>query len=378
MSDSDAAGSAKPQRTPLFELHQDYDAKLVEFAGYSLPLSYPDGIIGEHRYTREKAGLFDVSHMGQVRLGGEEAAASLERLLPSNVIGLRENRQRYALMTNDRGGIMDDFMITNAGDHLYLVVNATRKTEDVEYLKSRLKGDCVVDVITDRALIAIQGPAAAATMARLAPDAAGLVFMSAARLDLMGLDCLVSRSGYTGEDGFEISVPADAAYDLARALLESGEVRPAGLGARDSLRLEAGLCLYGQDLDESTTPVEAGLEWALSKARRREGARAGGYPGYEVIARQLEAGPERIRVGIRPEGRAPVRGGTELVDNDGHKVGKITSGGYGATVGGPVAMGYIETTASAVNTRLSAMARGKARPVRITRLPFVEPRYYRG
>ena len=351
---------------------------MVDFAGFAMPVNYRDGILKEHAHTREAASLFDVSHMGQIMVCGQEAASALERLLPVDVLGLGEYRQRYALLTNERGGIRDDLMVTNAGGHFFLVVNANRKKEDLAYFESRLEGDCALSVLEDRALIALQGPAAAGAMKRVAPQSCSLAFMQAARIEVAGIDCFVTRSGYTGEDGFEISVPSDAAMELAEALLSEEGVRPAGLGARDTLRLEAGLCLYGQDIDESTTPVEAGLRWALSKSRRPGGERAGGYPGFEVIARQLEAGVARCRVGIVAEGRAPVRAETELVDKSGVKVGKITSGGYGATVGGPVAMAYVETSSGAEDTRLDAIVRGRARPVRVAKLPFVKPRYYRG
>ncbi len=378
MLDKGAEKTARSRKTPLFDLHQQHGAKMVDFAGYSMPINYREGILKEHAHTREAASLFDVSHMGQLSISGEGAAAALERLLPVDLIGLEHNRQRYALITNEGGGILDDLMVTNAGEYFFLVVNASRMKEDLTYFESSLKGKCHLAVIENRALIAIQGPAAAPAMERVAPGSCELLFMRAATLEAAGIECLITRSGYTGEDGFEISVPADAAMELAAALLSGEDVRPAGLGARDTLRLEAGLCLYGQDIDESTTPVEAGLSWALSKARRPGGERAGGYPGFETIARQLEGGVERRRVGIIPEGRAPVRAGTELVDNSGKKVGKITSGGYGASVGGPVAMAYVDTSASAVDTRLDAMARGKARPVRVAKMPFVRPRYYRG
>lgn len=366
------------QTTPLFATHREQGAKMVSFAGYSMPLHFRRGILKEHVHTRTAASLFDVSHMGQLRVSGHDAAEALERLAPANLTGLGVKRQRYVLLTNDRGGILDDLMVTNTGDGFSLVVNASRKAADISYLDSRLEGDCSLEVLDDRALIALQGPAAAAVMGRLSSDSAALVFMTASRIQVAGVDCFVTRSGYTGEDGFEISVAAEDVEALATALLAEEEVEPAGLGARDTLRLEAGLCLYGQDIDESTTPVEAGLTWAVSRARRPGGARAGGFPGDRVIARQLEEGVRRTRVGILPEGRAPVREGTDLVDNSGGRVGMITSGGYGASVGGPVAMAYVETSRSAVETRLDAMVRGKARPVRVARLPFVEPRYYRG
>jgi aminomethyltransferase len=378
MANKNTERTAGSRKTPLFDLHQRYGAKMVDFAGYTMPVSYRDGILREHAHCREAASLFDVSHMGQVVVCGQEAASALERLLPVDLLGLQENRQRYALLTNERGGIRDDLMVTNAGRHFFLVVNANRKKEDLAYLQSGLEGDCSLSVLEDHALIALQGPGAAGVMKRIAPRSCGLAFMQAARMEVAGIGCFVTRSGYTGEDGFEISLPSDAAMALAEAMLSRESVRPAGLGARDTLRLEAGLCLYGQDIDDGTTPVEAGLGWALSKARRPGGERAGGYPGFEVIARQLEAGVARRRVGIVSEGRAPVRAGTELVDKSGRKVGKITSGGYGASVGGPVAMAYVESASSAEDTRLDAIARGKIRPVRVAKLPFIRPRYYRG
>ncbi len=372
------ADSSKPKQTPLTALHRELGARLVPFAGYELPVQYRDGIIKEHQHTRSQAGLFDVSHMGQFRLGGANAAAALERLVPVDILGLSEGRQRYALFTNERGGILDDLMVTNAGDHLFLVVNGACKEQDLAHLRRQLGDGCVIESLTDRALLALQGPMAAAVMARLAPAAAELVFMTAAEVELDGSACFVTRSGYTGEDGFEISVPAGHAEALARRLLAEDEVAPIGLGARDSLRLEAGLCLYGHDIDGTTTPVEASLAWALSKARRRDGARPGGYPGAEVILRQLDEGVERRRVGIRPQGRVPVRDGAELVDAGGKPVGRVTSGGFGATAGGPVAMGYVAATCARPETRLDALVRGKAHPVEVVKLPFVKQRYYRG
>ncbi len=378
MADKNSAESAGWKKTPLFEIHQQYGAKMVDFAGFAMPVNYRDGILKEHTHTRKAAGLFDVSHMGQLKLTGAGAAKALERVLPVDVIGLGKNRQRYALFTNERGGVLDDLMVTNAGSHLYLVVNASRKAEDLAYLESNLDQDCSMEVLDNHALLALQGPAAAGVMKRIAPQSSEIVFMQGGSMEVAGIDCFVNRSGYTGEDGFEISLPAEAAMDLAMALLSQEAVRPVGLGARDTLRLEAGLCLYGQDIDETTTPVEADLRWALSKVRRPGGKRAGGYPGFEVISRQLEDGTERRRVGIVAEGRAPVRAGAELVDKSGRTVGKITSGGYGATVGGPVAMAYVESSYGAEDTRLNAVARDRIRPVRVAKLPFVRQRYYRG
>jgi aminomethyltransferase len=366
------------QRTPLHELHLALGAKMVAFAGYAMPLQYRDGIIKEHRHTRGRAGLFDVSHMGQVRLHGAAAAEAMESLVPVDVVGLAANHQRYALFTSPTGGILDDLMITNAGDHLFLVVNAACKDADFAHLHDGLDGRCEVEELPGRALLALQGPEAGAVMARLAPATRDLVFMTAAEVAVDGIACFVTRSGYTGEDGFEISVPADRAADLARRLLAQDGVRPAGLGARDTLRLEAGLCLYGNDLDAATTPVEAALVWALSKARRAEGARPGGFPGAEVILRQLAEGVRRRRVGLRPEGRAPVREGAELIDAAGRAVGKVTSGLFGPTVEGPVAMGYVETAHAAPGTALRALVRGNPQPLEVIRLPFVQNRYHRG
>ena len=352
-------------------------ARMVPFAGYDMPVQYPTGIIKEHTHTRNHAGLFDVSHMGQVRLAGDDAAAALESLAPVDVAGLAEGRQRYGLFTNDDGGILDDLMITNAGDHLFVVVNAGCKVQDIAHMKSSLSGRCSVEELADRALLALQGPAAGAVMERLAPDTAGMVFMDARAVDLLGMQCFVTRSGYTGEDGFEVSVPADGAEALARELLNQEEVEAIGLGARDSLRLEAGLCLYGHDIDETTTPVEAALSWAIQKIRRAGGAREGGFPGAGVILGQIESGASRKRVGLKPTGRAPVREGAEVLDTDGKPAGRVTSGGFGPTIGGPVAMAYVETALAAPGTALQAMVRGKPHPVTVTRMPFVEQRYRR-
>lgn len=370
--------SGELKQTPLNALHRELGARMVPFAGYEMAVQYPDGIIKEHRHTRDAAGLFDVSHMGQIRLVGDGAAAALERLVPVDVIGLAEGHQRYALFTNDHGGILDDLMVTNAGDHLFLVVNGACQEQDLAHLRQHLNTDCSIEPLPDHALLALQGPQAAAVLARLAPELAELVFMTAARVELAGAECFVSRSGYTGEDGFEISLPAARAEALARRLLAEPEVAPIGLGARDSLRLEAGLCLYGHDIDSQTTPVEANLSWALSKARRRDGARPGGYPGAEAVMNQLESGAARRRVGIRPEGRAPLREGVELIGEDGKALGRITSGGFGPSFGAPVAMGYVETARAQPGTKLGAMLRGKVHPVEVVKLPFVPQHYYRG
>lgn len=360
--------------TPLHALHLELGARMVAFAGYEMPVQFPAGILAEHRHTRTHASLFDVSHMGQARLHGPDAAAALESLVPADVIGLAYRRQRYAFFTNEAGGILDDLMVANMGDYLFLVVNAARKQHDFALLER----GCRVEVLEGQALLALQGPDAAKVMEKLAPETAALAFMSVSRMVIEGVECIVSRSGYTGEDGFEISVPAGNAEKLARRLLAHDAVKPAGLGARDSLRLEAGLCLYGHDIDETTTPVEAGLGWAIQKSRRRGGDREGGFPGAGVILDQLERGTARTRVGILPEGRAPIREGTALEDSAGRTVGGLTSGGFGATLDAPIAMGYVQTDRAAPGTILRAVVRGKPRACRVSTLPFIPHRYYRG
>ena len=360
-------------RTPLHALHVELGARMVPFAGYEMPVQYPAGILAEHRHTRAKASLFDVSHMGQGRLHGPGAASALEALVPVDLKSLALGRQRYAFFTNEAGGILDDLMVTNCGDYLYVVVNASRKAEDFALLKN-----LGLEILADRALLALQGPTAGDVIGRLAPRLASMPFMSSETAKLGNFDCQVSRSGYTGEDGFEISVGASDAEPLARTLLAQEGVAPAGLGARDSLRLEAGLCLYGHDIDEATTPVEAGLSWAIQKVRRQGGAREGGFPGAAVILEQLAHGARRRRVGILPEGRAPIREGETLHDSNGRAVGRLTSGGFGATLDAPLAMGYVETTSAATDTPLSATVRGKPRACKVSALPFVPHRYYRG
>ena len=378
MSESTTDNPAALQQTPLHALHVKLGGKMVPFAGYQMPVQFPLGILAEHLHTRRAAGLFDVSHMGQIRISGADAASALESLVPVDVVGLEPGRQRYALFTNDTGGILDDLMIANAGDHLFVVVNAACKTQDLEHLQQHLQQHCEVQPLDDRALLALQGPAAADVLSTLAPAVSALRFMQTAAVDILGQPCFVSRSGYTGEDGFEISVPTETAEALARRLLQHEDVEAIGLGARDSLRLEAGLCLYGHDLDTSTTPLEGSLKWALSPVRRPGGARAGGYPGAEIIAQQLEQGISRRRVGLLPEGRAPIREGADIIDIDGNQVGKVTSGGFGPSLQRPVAMGYVERRVAAVDTELAALVRGKPRPMKVAKLPFVEQRYYRG
>lgn len=365
-------------RTPLYDLHRELGGKMVPFAGYEMPVQYPTGILKEHNHTRAQAGLFDVSHMGQVRLAGTGAAAALESLVPVDIVDLPVGSQRYALFTNAQGGILDDLMVANSGDALFVVVNAACKQQDIAHMQAQLSERCKVEALADRALLALQGPAAAAVMARLAPETGQMLFMAHGSVELLGATCFISRSGYTGEDGYEISVPADKAEALARWLLRQPEVAPIGLGARDSLRLEAGLCLYGHDIDASTTPVEASLLWALSKPRRRDGARPGGYPGAETILQQIAGGVARKRVGLLPKEKMPVREGTVLEDGSGRAVGQVTSGGFGPTRGSPVAMGYVETALATVGTVLQAIVRGKPVAVEVAKTPFVAQRYYRG
>ena len=360
------------KQTPLHALHRELGAKMVPFAGYDMPVQYPLGILKEHLHTRAEAGLFDVSHMGQLRIRGADAAKRLEALVPGDLQALKPGRMRYTMFTDERAGILDDLMVTRFDDHLFVVVNAACKEADTAHLKQHL-GDAV-EPLADRALIALQGPKAAATMARLAPEAASMPFMSGAYLKMAGLQAFVTRSGYTGEDGYEISVAAGDMESLARKLLKEPGVRAIGLGARDSLRLEAGLCLYGHDIDTTTTPVEAGLTWAISKRRRAEG----GFPGAAVVRKQLTNGTERLRVGIKPEGRAPAREGAEIADAAGTIVGKITSGGFGPTVNGPVAMGYVTTANAVVGTSVHALVRGQKLPARVASMPFAPHRYYRG
>ncbi|HYM03798.1 MAG TPA: glycine cleavage system aminomethyltransferase GcvT [Stellaceae bacterium] len=361
-------------RTPLHDLHVELGAKMVPFAGYAMPVQYRAGILAEHLHTRAKAGLFDVSHMGQVRLSGADAAAALETLVPGDVAALGRGRMRYTLLTNDAGGILDDLMVTNAGDALLLIVNAARKAEDIAHLRGHLGRRAALTPLEDRALLALQGPASAAVLERLAPGIGDMAFMSGASVDLAGEACFATRSGYTGEDGFEISVPASGAAALARRLLAEPEVLPIGLGARDSLRLEAGLCLYGHDIDAATTVIEADLAWTIQKRRRVEG----GFPGAATIARQMAAGAPRKRVGIKPEGRAPAREGTEIIDAGGAVIGRITSGGFGPSVDAPIAMGYVSTPHAALGTPVALMVRGTPRPARVAPTPFVPHRYHRG
>ena len=375
---SDPVSTAALLKTPLHAFHVELGAKMVAFAGYDMPVSYPAGILAEHRQCRASAVLFDVSHMGQLRLAGSDAAAALETLVPVDIADLAVGKQRYALFTNEGGGILDDLMVTRRDDHLLLVVNAGCKVADTLHLQRAIGGRCAVEAMPDHALLALQGPKAAAVMTRLAPALAALTFMSGADARIAGFDCFATRSGYTGEDGFEISVAASDAEALARALLAEPEVEPAGLGARDTLRLEAGLCLYGHDIDETTTPVEAGLLWAIQKVRRPGGARAGGYPGAATIERQLRDGAGRKRVGLIGLERVPVREGAAIVDETGAPIGRVTSGTIGPSVGQPIALAYVPTTSAVMGTALHADVRGKPQPMRVAPLPFSPHRYFRG
>ena len=368
-------GAAAPlRRTPLHSLHLARGAKMVPFAGHEMPVQYPLGILAEHLHTRSQAGLFDVSHMGQLRLAGGDPAKALEALVPGDLQALAAGRMRYTLLLNEEGGILDDLMATRLGDGLFLVVNAARKEADLAYLRARLGHTTTVELLEDRALLALQGPAASAVLSQFCEGVAQLGFMTALEATLAGRKCLVSRSGYTGEDGFEISLPAAGAAAIAEMLLARPQVRPIGLGARDSLRLEAGLCLYGHDIDETTTPIEAGLGWTIGKRRRAEGA----FPGAAVVLRQLAEGAPRARVGMRPDGRAPAREDTPVVDPSGAMVGRVTSGGFGPSVGGPIAMGYVDRRNAMPGASLALLVRGTARPARVVRLPFVQHRYHHG
>jgi aminomethyltransferase len=365
--------SPGPRRTPLHDLHRELGGRMVDFAGWILPVQYPDGIMREHQQCREQAALFDVSHMGQILIRGENAAGALERLVPGDVAGLAEGRMRYTVLTNEQGGIRDDLIVARITGGLLVVVNAACREADLEHMRTALEPDHGVESLDDRALLALQGPKAADVMFRIAPASADLGFMTTREVSVAGVHCRVSRSGYTGEDGFEISVAADKAEALARRLLEEDEVAPAGLGARDSLRLEAGLCLYGQDLTPETTPVEARLSWTIGRRRREEG----GFPGAGIIQQQLREGAPRRLVGIRPEGRAPARAHTEVQDQSGSRVGEVTSGGFGPTVGGPVAMGYVESAFAEPGTRVQLLVRERPLPAEIIALPFVPHRYKR-
>ncbi|SFB37526.1 aminomethyltransferase [Rhizobium sp. NFR07] len=369
--------------TPLHALHLSLGAKMVPFAGYDMPVQYPLGVMKEHLHTRAAAGLFDVSHMGQVIVKAksgsyEDAALALEKLVPVDILGLKEGRQRYGFFTDANGGILDDLMITNRGDHLLVVVNAACKDADLAHMKANLP-NCDVTLLDDRALVALQGPRSQAVLAELWAGVSGMKFMDVREVPLHDVPCIISRSGYSGEDGFEISIPADKAEEIAKALLGHPDCEAIGLGARDSLRLEAGLCLYGNDIDATTSPIEASLEWAIQKARKAGGDREGGFPGAERILGELANGTTRRRVGLKPEGKAPVRSHAKLyADAEGKtELGEVTSGTFGPSVEGPVAMGYLPVSHASAGTTVYAEVRGKYLPMTVAALPFITPTYKR-
>ncbi|MBI3700028.1 MAG: glycine cleavage system aminomethyltransferase GcvT [Afipia sp.] len=381
---ADSYSAPALKRVPLHDLHIARGGKIVPFAGYEMPVQYAAGVLKEHLHTRSAAGLFDVSHMGQIILRPksgkiEDAALALERLVPQDIAAVKQGRQRYAQFTNDTGGILDDLMVANFGDHLFLVVNAACKDADEAHLRKHLSDVCAIEPLPDRALIALQGPKAVDVLGGIAPMLSAMNFMDAGPRRVLDIDCFVSRSGYTGEDGFEISVPAKDAQRLAAALLDDAAVLPIGLGARDSLRLEAGLCLYGHDIDTTTTPVEGALEWSVQKSRRTGGARAGGFPGADTVLRQFDSSAVRRRVGLKAEGRAPVRESAALYadENSLEKIGIVTSGGFGPSINAPVAMGYVPTSFSIDGSRVFADVRGQRLPMRVAPMPFVPHSYKR-
>jgi aminomethyltransferase len=364
--------------TPLHALHVELGAKMVPFAGYDMPVQYPAGVLAEHLHTRDAAGLFDVSHMGQAFLKGPDhvtVSAAIEALVPGDIRDLAPGAIRYTLLLNEKGGILDDLMVTRTAKDgvLFLVVNAACKDADFAHIEKHLPAGVTLQRLADRALIALQGPKAAEVFARFAPDASEQAFMTGQDMNVAGIPCMVSRSGYTGEDGYEISVPQTEAVALTKKLLQEPEVKPIGLGARDSLRLEAGLCLYGHDIDETTTPVEGALTWTIGKRRREEA----NFPGARIILEQIANGAARKRVGLLPEGKAPAREGTEITDASGRVIGRVTSGGYGPSLGGPIAMGYVEAASAKVDTGVELMVRGKGRPAKVASMPFVKKRFHK-
>jgi aminomethyltransferase len=373
-----ASTSADLKKTPLHALHVELGAKMVPFGGYDMPVQYKAGILAEHKHTRTAAGLFDVSHMGQLRLVGADAGAALESIVPVDIVDLPVYKQRYALFTNEQGGILDDLMVCRRPDDIFVVVNAACKEQDTAHLQAKIGSRCEVIPTPERALLALQGPQAVTALARLNPEVAKLTFMTGGFFNLDGIETFLTRSGYTGEDGFEISVHNDQAVELARKLLAQPEVMPIGLGARDTLRLEAGLCLYGHDIDTTTTPVEGALTWAIQKVRRAGGARAGGYPGADIINAQLAGGVQRKRVGLVSAERMPVREGAKLVNAEGTEIGVVTSGSLGPTVNQPVALAYVQTAFAAQGTEVFALVRDKRVPMTVAATPFATHRYYSG
>ena len=366
--------------TPLNALHLELGARMVPFAGYSMPVQYPMGLMAEHIHTRSEAGLFDVSHMGQLRLVGTDAASAFESLMPVDVIDLPVGKQRYGLLLTDEGNIIDDLMFVNRGTDIFVIVNGACKVNDIAHIQGSIGAKCQVIPMPERALLALQGPKAVDVLSRMVPGVEKLVFMTGASFDWQSADLFITRSGYTGEDGFEISVHNDQADLFARALLAQAEVKPIGLGARNSLRLEAGLCLYGNDIDTSTTPIEAGLNWAIQKVRRTGGARAGGFPGADIVLGQLDGSRSltRKRVGLIAQERVPVREHVELQNTQGVKIGEVSSGLLGPSANVPVAMGYVDVASASLGTVVNAMVRGKAVPMTVSAMPFVPNRYYRG
>ena len=360
------------RRTPLYDLHVELGGKLVDFAGWELPVQYSQGIKAEHLHCRAKASLFDVSHMGQIELHGTNVANALEKLVPSNIDGLPVGKARYTVLTNAEGGIKDDLIVSNAGDYLFVVVNASMRDQDIEHLRNNLSG-CELNELKDRALIAIQGPKAESVVSKHANEVVNLKFMETAQLKILGVDCRISRLGYTGEDGFEISIPAEKVVEITREFLQDDDCEPAGLGSRDSLRLEAGLCLYGNDIDETTSPVEAQLNWIIQK-RRREQA---GFLGADRIIREFNQGPTRKLVGIKPEGGAPARRGTVICDQNDNQIGEITSGGFGPSINGPISMGYVSADFSEPGTKVNLLVRDKSLPACVFTMPFVTQNYKR-
>ena len=368
----DDTQSTAPQTVALDAFHREHGARMVPFAGYAMPVQY-DGIIAEHNHTRTAASLFDVSHMGQAIIRGDNLAAVFEKLVPADLQDLQENQQRYTMLTNDQGGILDDFMIARVGHNFHIVVNASRKNSDFPYIAETLGNAYKLDVLNEHALLALQGPTAAEVLDRLSPNIKTMPFMSVQNIEIKGIPCFVSRSGYTGEDGFEISLEASAAEQLAQILLNEPEIKLAGLGARDSLRLEAGLCLYGNEIDETTTPIEAGLTWTVGKRRRAEG----GFPGDSIIQSQIKTGVSRKRVGLQPEGRAPVRAHVDIIDQSEAIIGEVTSGGFGPSINAPIAMGYVSTDFAKPDTPVQFSQRNKIITGKVIKLPFVNHRYFK-
>ena len=366
---------ANLKKTALYSLHIEQNANMVPFAGYEMPVQYSNGLKQEHLHTREKAGLFDISHMGQIRLSGNDAIRTLEALTPGNIENLSLNSQRYSILTNEQGGILDDIMITNTDNALFVVINAACKEQDINYIQNHLLGDCKLEVLTDFALVALQGPKAANVLQRFCPQATELTFMTGQQFKINNIDCFISRCGYTGEDGFELSIPEEHVDNIARLLLAEEEVELIGLGARDSLRLEAGYCLYGHDLDKNTSPVEANIKWVISKERLEKDST--NYPGKEIIQQQILNGTERLRIGLLSDGKAPIREGESVLNENEEVIGIVTSGGFSPSIKKPIAMAYIDKQYSVTGTNLMVKVRNRIQHVQVVPLPFVKHNYYR-